>query len=252
MLPILQIGPLALPTYPLALLIAFWTALEISSRSARRSGLDGDHLYNAGLYGALALIVAGRGAHVVAFWPAYRVQPGEIIGLNTQAFLWGPGAIIGACVAAWYIYRHKLPWAQVLDAAAAGALVGLIIAELGAFLAGNGIGAAAELPWAVELWGVRRHPVQLYAALGAALTLAATLWAARRGLRGGTAAWIGLLGWGVTTWLVEPFRAESATILGGLRTAQVIGWAAVIGALWALRTRAQRAQTPGGSSSRNR
>lgn len=237
MLPILQIGPLALPTYPLALLIAFWTALEISSRIARRAGLDGDHLYNAGLYGALALIVAGRLAHVVAFWPAYRVQPAEIIGLNTQAFLWGPGAIVGLCVAAYYIYRHKLPWASVWDAAAASALVGLLIVELGAFLAGNNIGAAAELPWAVELWGVRRHPVQLYAALGFALAAAATAWAVRRGLRPGLAGWVALLGWGVTTWLVEPFRADSATILGGLRTAQVIGWAAVIAALWVLRRR---------------
>lgn len=239
MLPILQIGPLSLPTYPLALLSAFWIALEVSGRIARRAGLDGDHLYNAGLYGVLALIVAGRGAHVIAFWPAYRVQPGEIIGLNTQAFLWGPGAIVGLCVAAWYVYRHKLPWAQVLDAAAVGALVGLIIAHGAALLAGNAVGAPAELPWAVELWGVRRHPVQLYAALGAALTVAATLWAVRRGLRGGTAAGIGLLGWGLTTWLTEPFRAESATILGGLRSAQIIGWGAALLALWMLRRRGE-------------
>jgi len=237
MLPILQIGPLALPTYPLALLIAFWTALEVGGRIARRAGLDGDHLYNAGLYGALALIVAGRLAHVAAFWSAYRLQPGEIIGLNTQAFLWGPGAVIGACVAAWYVYRHKLPWAQVWDAAATGALVGLVIAELGAFLAGNGIGAAAALPWAVSLWGTPRHPVQLYAALGLALAAAATVWVVRRGGRSGLAGWVALLGWGVTTWLVEPFRAESATIVGGLRTLQVVGWAAVVGALWGLRRR---------------
>jgi phosphatidylglycerol:prolipoprotein diacylglycerol transferase len=235
MLPILQIGPLALPTYPLALLIASWTALEISSRVARRAGLDGDHLYNAGLYAALALVAAGRLAHVIAFWPAYRLQPGEIIGLNMQAFLWGPGAVVGLGVAAWYIYRHKLPWAPVWDAAAAGALVGLIITELGAFLAGNGLGAAAELPWAVELWGVRRHPVQIYAALGLTLAAAATAWVARRDGRSGRAGWIALLGWGVTTWLAEPFRAESATILGGLRTLQIAGWAAALAALWRLR-----------------
>jgi phosphatidylglycerol:prolipoprotein diacylglycerol transferase len=240
MLPILQIGPLALPTYPLALLLAFWSALEVSGRVARRSGLDGDHLYNAGLYGALALIVAGRLAHMVAFWPAYRLQPAEIIGLNVQAFLWGPGVVAGLCVAAWYVFRHKLPRAQVLDAAAAGALVGLIIAHLAALLAGNDVGAAAELPWAVELWGVRRHPVQLYAALGQAIALGATMWVLRWGLHPGTAAWVALLGWGLTTWLVEPYRAESATLLGGLRTLQVIGLGVAIGALWMLRRRGER------------
>ena len=78
-------------------------------------------------------------------------------------------------VAAWYIHRHKLPWATVLDAAAPGVLAGLIIANLGALLAGNDVGAPANLPWAVDLWGVSRHPVQLYAALGELITLAVVL-----------------------------------------------------------------------------
>ncbi len=237
MLPILQIGPLAIPTYPLALLIAFWTALEVAGWAARRAGLDGDHLYNAGLFGVLALIAAGRLAHVIAFWPAYRLQPAEIVGLNPQAFLWGPGAIAGLLVAAWYVQRHRLPWPAVADAAAMAALVGLIIVQAGALLAGADLGAATDLPWAVTLWGVRRHPVPVYTALAATLALAATWWAARRSLRRGTAAAVALFGWGITVWLIEPFRAESATILGGLRLMQVIGWAAALSALWLLRRR---------------
>lgn len=237
MLPILQIGPLAVPTYPLALLMAFWTALEVGSRMARRSGLDGDHLYNAGLFGALALIAVGRLAHVIAYWPAYRLQPAEIVGLNSQAFLWGPGAVAGVLAAMWYVHRHRLPWPAVADAAAAGALAGLILAQVGALLAGAAPGAATDLPWAATLWGVRRHPVQLYVALAAALTLAAVWWATRRGLRSGTAAAMALFGWGATTWLVEPFRAESMAILAGLRLMQIIGWAAALAALWLLRRR---------------
>ena len=66
------------------------------------------------------------------------------------------------------------------------------------------------------------------------------MWVLRRGLHPGTAAWIAVLGWGVTAWLVEPFRAESATLLGGLRTIQVIGMGAAIGALWMLRRRVER------------
>ncbi len=235
MLPILQIGPLALPTYPLGLLLAFWAALEVAGRLAQRRGLDGDHLYNAGLLGGLALVVVGRLAHVVAFWPAYRLQPAEIVGLNAQAFLWGPGAVAGAVVAAWYMGRRKLPWPAVADAVAAGALAGLIVAHAAALVAGAEVGAAADLPWAVNLWGVRRHPVQLYAALGEAIALAAVLWAVRRGARPGRPAWIALLGWGAITWLVEPFRAESATIVGGLRAAQIAGWVAMLVALWRLR-----------------
>ncbi|MGC8780601.1 MAG: prolipoprotein diacylglyceryl transferase family protein, partial [Anaerolineae bacterium] len=244
MLPILQIGPLALPTYPLGVLIAFWAALEVAGRLARRQGVDGDQLYNAGLIGGLALIVVGRLAHVAAFWPAYRLQPAEILGLNTHAFLWGPGALAGALAAAWHVQRRRLPWSAVADAAAAGALVGLIIAHAAGLLAGVDAGAPADLPWAVNLWGVRRHPVQLYAALGEAITLAAALVAGRRGARPGTTARIALFGWGATTWLIEPFRAESATLVAGLRGAQVAGWIAMLVALWLWRPTGGRGALP--------
>lgn len=237
MLPILQIGPLAIPTYPLALLIAFWVALEAASRIAQRAGVDGDHLYNAGIFGAVALIAVGRLAHVIAFWPAYRLQPIEIIGLNPQAFLWGPAAIAGVLVAAGCVQRRRLPWPAVADAAATGALIGLIIVQAGALLAGVDVGVATDLPWAMTLWGVQRHPIPIYMALAALLTLAAMWWAARQGLRRGTMAAIALFGWGAATWLVEPFRAGSATILAGLRSVQIIGWLTALGALWLLRRR---------------
>jgi phosphatidylglycerol:prolipoprotein diacylglycerol transferase len=235
MSPVLQLGPLALPTYPISLLLAFWAGLALSARAARRLGLDGDAIWNAGLYGLLAAIVVGRLAHVIAFWPAYRQQPIEIVGLNAQAFLWGPGILAGLIAAAWTIQRHKLPWATALDAAAPGVLTGLIIANLGALLAGNDVGAPAAVPWAVDLWGVARHPVQLYAALGELLTLAAVLVALRKPSRPGAAALLGLLGWGLTAWLVEPFRAESPTIVAGIRLWQVIGLGAALAALWMLR-----------------
>jgi len=240
-LPILQLGPLALPVYPISLLVAFWMGLALSARAASRLGVDGDHIWNAGLYGLLATIVVGRLAHVIAFWPAYRLQPLDIVGLNAQAFLWGPGLLAGVIVAAWYIHRHKLPWTTVLDAAAPGVLAALIIANLGALLAGNAVGAPANLPWAVDLWGVSRHPVQIYAALGELVTLAGVLHALRKPSRPGTAALLGLLGWGLTAWLIEPFRAESATVAAGIRLWQVIGLAAALAALWVLRRQAATA-----------
>lgn len=237
MLPTLQIGPLAIPTYPLALLIAFWAALEAAGRIVQRAGVEGDHLYNAGIFGAVALIAVGRLAHVIAFWPAYRLQPSEIIGLNPQAFLWGPAAVAGVLVAVWHVHRRRLPWPVVADAAATAALIGLIIVQAGALLAGVDMGAATDLPWAITLWGVRRHPIPVYMALAAALTLAVIWWAARQRLRRGTMAALAVIGWGAVTWLVEPLRVESATILAGLRPMQIIGWLAVLAALWLLRPR---------------
>jgi phosphatidylglycerol---prolipoprotein diacylglyceryl transferase len=235
MLPTLQIGPLNLQTYPLALLLGCWVALAVGAWAARQTGLDGDHIYNAGIYGLLAGLVAGRLAHVAAYWTAYRDQPLEIIGLNAGAFLVWPAVVAALAGAGWYVYRHKLPVAAVLDAFAPGLLVGLAIFDLGALLAGQTLGAPAALPWAISIWGVTRHPVQVYEALAALIAAGATIWVLRMHRRPGTAAWVALLGYGLSRWLLEPFRAESILAPGGFRAMQLLGLAAVLVALWALR-----------------
>lgn len=242
-MPVIQLGPLALPVFPLAVILGGWLGLEISTRAARRLGLDGDHIYNAFLYALAAGIIAGRLAHVVAFWPAYQTQPIEIIGLNTRAFLIWPGVIAAAAVWAWYVRRHRLPWASMLDAFAPGVLSALAVASIGAFVAGRNPGAPADLPWAVTQWGAARHPVQLYEAAAYGITAWAVWRCLGRGIPG-TAAWTALLGYGITRWAFEPFRAESAVTLEGIRVAQVLGLAAALLALWMLHHASPPASQP--------
>lgn len=242
MLPVLQVGPLAIPTFALACLLAYWATLAVGARLAGRLGFDGDHLYNAGLYGAITGLLVARLAHVVAFWPAYRSRPLDIIGLNARAFILWPGLLAGLLVVMVYLRRHRLSWAAILDATAAGALVGASLIALGAFLAGRGVGAPTSLPWGITQWGVTRHPAQLYE-MGWSLAAAAmAIWVVRRQHQPGMGAWVALLGYGLGLWLLEPFRAAeaSAITLGGLRLAQVLGLAAALAALWGLRARAGR------------
>lgn len=238
MLPIIQLGPLSLPTYPLALLLAGWLALEVGARAARRMGLDGDHIYNAGLYGLVAGAIGGRLGHVVAYWSSYRTQLVEIFGVNTRAFLLWPGVIAALAVAGWYLFgRHRLPLAKVLDAFAAGALFAIALASIGNLLAGRAPGLATTLPWAVDLWGVARHPSQIYEALAALAVGMLVLRMVGRGSQPGAAALVALCGYGLSRWLLEPFRAPevSAVTVGGLRSAQVLGLAVALAALWGLR-----------------
>ena len=248
MLPVIQLGPLSLPTGPLALLLAVWAALAVGAWAARREGLNGDHIYNAGLYGLVAGLVASRLAHVIVYWDAYRTQLLEIFGFNQRAFLLWPGAIVALIVAGWYIYRHRLPLLKVLDAIAPGVLVGIAIADVAALLTGRNAGLPAPqgVPWAVNLWGVARHPVQIYEAVAALAVAALVLWMIARGSRPGAAALVAVCGYGLSRWLLEPFRAPEAsvTMLGGLRLAQVLGLAAAVIALWGLRVLTLRPQRP--------
>jgi phosphatidylglycerol:prolipoprotein diacylglycerol transferase len=235
--PVLQVGPLAIQTYPLTLMVAGWVALALGAQVATRLGLDGDHIYNAGLLALLAGLVGGRVGHVVAYWSAYQTQPAAVVALNPRAILLWPAIAAGMVAAGWYMARHRLPWAAAADAAGAGALAGYIVANLGALLAGEGLGAPTAVPWAVTVWGTPRHPVQLYAAALGLVALAGVWWALRHAARPGAVAWLAVLAVGTSTWLLDPFRAEAALVLGGLRSAQLAGLAAMLLALWALRPR---------------
>lgn len=247
MLPVLQLGPFAVQTYPLAFVLAGWLALAVGARAARWLGLDGDHIYNAGLYGLLAGVIAGRLAHVLAFWPAYRSQPLEIFGFNMAAFLLWPAILAAVAVAGWYIYRRKLPLVSLLDAFAPGLLAGLAVAAIGALLTGRNPGAPANLPWSVTLWGIDRHPVQGYEVIALVALAAYVLHLIRLGSRGGEPALIALLGYGLVLWFVEAFRSTdvTATVLGSLRLGQVLGLVMAIAALFGLRHLSTRAKAVG-------
>jgi phosphatidylglycerol:prolipoprotein diacylglycerol transferase len=247
MLPVLQIGPLALPTYPLSLLLAIWAALAVGAGAARRQGLAGDHVYNAGFYGLIAAVVVGRLAHVAAFWSAYRTQPLEIVGFNTRAFLWWPGLMAALVMAGWYIRRHRLQWVRMVDAGALGVLIGISIASLGAFLTGRGLGAPTKLPWGISTWDLPRHPFQLYWMLAALAAAALVAWGLTRQRKPGAAALVALVACGFAALLIEPARADSLTTAGGFRLAQLLGLTAAILALWGLRKRSEPApeETPG-------
>ena len=51
MQPTILIGSIALPTYPLLLLAGLWAGMALAAYRAKELGLEGDHIYNAGLYG---------------------------------------------------------------------------------------------------------------------------------------------------------------------------------------------------------
>jgi phosphatidylglycerol---prolipoprotein diacylglyceryl transferase len=235
MLPVLQIGPFALQAYPLSLLLAAWAGLAVGARVATRLGIDGDHIYNAGFAALLAGLIFGRLGHVIAFWSAYSAQPLDIIGLNPRAFaLWAalPAALAAA---AWYSHRHHLPWVTVLDAAGPGLLAAAAVLDVGNLLAGQAAGAPTSLPWAINLWGVARHPSQVYELIAALVALAAAIWVLRHAYWPGRVIWTAILGYSLGRWLLEPFREASATLPGGFRTVQVLGLLAAGVALLALR-----------------
>ncbi len=231
MLPVVQIGRVALPTQPLMLLITFYAGLWLASREVTRRGFDGEILWSAGFLGLAAGLIGGRLAYVIQHWSAYREDLGAILSLTPGTISFYSALVVGLVAAFAYLARAQWIRVEALDGIAPGAALALVLLSLSNFLSGEAFGTPSDVPWAIPLWDARRHPVQLYEAL-ALLGVLAILWRRRERARPGWMTWALVLGYGLTRLAFEPFRAEPWIWEGGYRGFQVLGLIAALVALW--------------------
>jgi len=228
MFPILSIGSAAIPTYPLFLLVALWAGMWLSATQAKQLGLDGDHIYNAGLYGLLAGVSGARLWFVLAHWDNYAADLSQAFSLSRNALSPGEGLIIAGLVVLIYLQRQQVPLGPFFDALAPGLALAVMIGHVGAFLGGEVLGAPSILPWAIEVAGISRHPIQLYEA-GAGLIIWVILYFNRT-----WRPWPGFQFWLFVTlyslsrlWL-EIFRARPAVIGAGYLVVQLVALVALV------------------------
>ncbi|MCS7038568.1 MAG: prolipoprotein diacylglyceryl transferase [Anaerolineae bacterium] len=230
MLTTVRLGPLALPTYPVLLILGFYLGLWLAARTAARRGLHPDHLYNAGFYAVLAGLMAGRLGHVLRFFAAYREDPLSVFTPNLIAFEPIVAAVAAGGVLALYVRRHRLPPAVFLDALSLGALLTLAVLALADGLNGRAWGMPTTLPWAIVQWDVHRHPVQYYELLGV-LAVLSLLWTWLPRLPSGRVALAAVAGYAGVRLLVDAFRDRPVTIGDGFRLSQVIALVVLLLAL---------------------
>lgn len=246
MLPVLRIGPAALQTSPLVLVLGFWLALELAGRQGARRGIDGGTIQTAGVLGAVAGILVARLGYVVQYWPLYRDNLLGIVSLTPEALSLLPGLAAGLAAGGGYLALKQVPLRPWLDAMAPGLAVFAAASALASFLAGTAFGLESDVPWAIALWDAHRQPVQLYELAGSMLILGLLLRVGQNVPAPGLGFLLFVALYGGLRVLLEPLQAESVLLAGGLRSVQVVGLLAVMRALWKMRTwyRAPRAREP--------
>ncbi|GAB4473774.1 MAG: prolipoprotein diacylglyceryl transferase [Anaerolineae bacterium] len=272
MLPLLQIGPLTLRTPGLALLAGLWIGLEVSARAGVRRGIPEDHIYNLGFYSLLAGVLGARLGYVLLHLDLYTgITPWwrtllAVFALSsgTENPLIGLAALLA--LAAWLIRRWEVPLLPLLDALAPGAAVLAIGIGLANLLSGDWYGIETALPWGIPLWGALRHPTQIYFLIAAAGVLLVLLHlegrafpnrrpgkhpAGRRqheqaveaeAFTPGTMAQVALLLLSLAVLLIEPLRADSPVMAGGVRIPQVVALIGLLAALAGFAIRAPAAR----------
>ena len=243
-----SIGDIFLPTYGVMVALGFLSAIWLTGRLARRSGLNPEQVTNLGVYGALAGLFGAKLLMLLFDFNYYSKNPGEIFSLGTlqAGGVFYGGLILALGFAFWIMWRRKLPVPRTLDVFGPGLALGQMFGRIGCFAAGCCWGEKCDRPWAVtfsdpeafRLTGVPLevplHPTQLYEAAAAALVFGTTFWWFRRPHRDGSVIGLYLLLTATARFIVESFRHhQQANPFGwALSNAQWISIALVVVGAW--------------------
>jgi phosphatidylglycerol:prolipoprotein diacylglycerol transferase len=238
--PVLHVGPAAVQLSGLILLLGFWLSLNLAGRRAKAEGLPEDVIFNAGMIALVVGLVGARLGYVALHWSAYQNDLSGILALTPGALSTPAGLLIGGGAAALYLRRHRLPLPTLLDVLAPSLALMFAFISLADLSAGSAYGTVSELPWAIELWGARRHPTQVYELLAALTTLGLLWWARTRRPYEGFLFLLFLLTYGAARLFLDAFRGDAWLLADGYRAVQVIGLGVVVLSLWLMGQHATR------------
>jgi len=234
MFPTLQLGPLALRTPGLFLLLGLYLGLVLAERHSNRRGLKPDDLYNLTFIILIAGVLGARLSFAVQHVDLFKSSPLNLVSLDTTLLDPFGGAAIGGIAALVYGQRKKLGVWPTLDAFTPALAVFAVAMGLSHFASGKAFGAPTSLPWGIDLWGATRHPSQVYETL-AALTILVILWKQlRKELPPGRLFFEFIALSAGARLLLEAFRGDNVLIFGSLRLAQVAAWLVLAMSIWLL------------------
>jgi phosphatidylglycerol---prolipoprotein diacylglyceryl transferase len=222
MFPVLHIGPAAINTSSLLLILGIFFGLNLSEHFTRQRGENPDALTNLVLLTGLAGLGTARLTYAVAHLALFQNNLTGLVSLDPS--LLNPwGGFAGASIAALiYGQRKHIRFCTTLDRLTPFLAVIAVFIGLAHFASGQAFGSPTSLPWAIDMWGAKRHPSQIYETSGA-IAIFLLLWKQYRTNR--VSGTLFLKFFALTSGLVvflSAFRGDGRLILGTFRQEQLL------------------------------
>lgn len=230
MYPVLfQFGNLELRSYGAFVALSFFIGLWLSTKEARRKGINPRLIQGFAVYALLGGIIGARLYFILFSDPAFYLKnPWEIFavwhgGIGVIGSLFG-----GALVALWYSWKNISFW-KLGDTLAPGIALGQTIGQFACLFNGDSYGKPTDLPWAIVYTDPRSlaplniplHPIEIYEMVAYFLVFL-IVWKTRKKYRAdGFAFFTYLSAYGVARFFVEFFRGRPAVFAWGIPAAQV-------------------------------
>ncbi len=169
---ILSIGSFTIHSYGLMIALAILVAALGLYREAPRENINPDHMLEAVVVTPLIGLFGARLLYMLLNWDIYSGRFFSQFFTRFEGLSFYGGLFGGMAALLIWSYRRKIGFLKMADLLAPYLILGYAFGRIGCFLNGCCYGREATVPWAFSTIvsdTVLRHPVQLYAALGAIL-----------------------------------------------------------------------------------
>jgi phosphatidylglycerol---prolipoprotein diacylglyceryl transferase len=246
MFPIINIGPVAIQSTGLILLLSLLLGTWLTGKFSEALGTNSEVIENSILIGLLAGILGARIGFMLQNPSIFLNNPLSLLSLTPSMLNVNFGILTGSLAAFIVAQKKNLPIWPTLDTLSPLIILVMAGLHLANFANGNAYGLPTELPWGIELWNAPRHPVQLYALF---LSTGFFIWLfihtqqfkTTGFIRSGILFNIMLAGIGVITVFTRAFVAEKA-LLVNLDSLQVVGFILILISLAIIYARAFQPQ----------
>jgi len=202
---------------------AIWLGLFLAEKRSPKHDVSKNDLNNIVFYPLIGYLLGGRVLFALENLSAFAQNPASLISLNVDLFDLLGGIAVALIIAMAYGQRHKLSLWSTLDALTPFFAVFALGLGLAHLASGSAFGKETSLPWGIKLWGVMRHPSQIYESLASLLILGLLWFQKKESPPGIVFLRFTALTSGARLFL-EAFRGDSTLMFGGLRLAQIIAW----------------------------
>lgn len=216
--------------YGILISLGILLGIGVASHRARKEGLYKDVIMDLVLIAIPAAIIGARVYYVVFSWDFYGQNPREILNIRHGGLAIHGGVMAGVLAGYFFCRYKKIGFWTLADICAPSIILGQAIGRWGNFINQEAHGGPTNLPWGIDVGGVKVHPTFLYESLWNFGVFAFLLYYSDRKKYRGQIFILYIILYSVARLFIEQLRTDSL-MLGPLRVAQLISIVSIVGAV---------------------
>jgi prolipoprotein diacylglyceryltransferase len=228
MFPILNIGPLAIQTPGLLIIIGIYISILVVEKQSKKFALKPNDVSNLIFLYLISTIIIGRLSYVFQFPSIFFENPLSILSISPTLFDFTSGLILSLLVALIFIQKKKLHLQRILDSISFPLLIFLLFLFLALFASGNLYGKPSSTVWSIPLWGASRHPLPIYYIIGLIPIIAFNAYLSKKKLISGQLFYKSFFYLALLVVFLDFFNGNPNNSISNVNLIQIIAWLVMV------------------------